>query len=73
MDPHSNRLRAFAADEHMPESFEQLPPELTKAAQAKLAGAIEATVSRNSGGKLSKWAKKRRKQIAQESKRKNRK
>ena len=40
--------------------YEPVPPELERAAQKKLAGKNEATVSLTSGGKLSKWAAGRR-------------
>ena len=37
-------------------TFTPVPPELTRAAKLKLAGQKQTIVSRNSGGKLSKWA-----------------
>jgi hypothetical protein len=36
--------------------YTELPEELSEAAERKLAGEDEATVSKPSGGKLSKWA-----------------
>jgi len=42
--------------------YEQLPDELEPAAKAVLRGRNEAYVSRTSGGKLSKYAAKRRKE-----------
>ena len=42
--------------------YEQLPDELEPAAKAVLRGRSEAYVSRTSGGKLSKYAAKRRKE-----------
>jgi len=66
-----------ALDEYIP-----VPDELNRAAQIKLAGKPEAMVSLTSGGKLSKWAagqrkerareKKQKRQMAKESKRRNR-
>lgn len=38
------------------EDYTELPEELAEAAERKLAGKNEATVSKNSGGKLSRWA-----------------
>jgi len=52
-----------------------VPPELDRAAKLKLAGRNEAYVSLTSGGKLSKWAakeRKKRRKMAQESRRRNR-
>lgn len=40
--------------------YEPVPPELEQAAEKKLAGRDEATVSLTSGGKLSRWAAKKR-------------
>lgn len=40
--------------------YEKVPKHLNHAAKVKLAGMKEARVSFNSGGKLSKWAKKKR-------------
>lgn len=42
------------------QGYEEVPEELRKAAIKKLNGKPEAYVSLNSGGKLSKWAKKKR-------------
>jgi len=42
--------------------YEPVPQELNKAAQKVLAGRPEAHVSLTSGGKLSKWASKKRKE-----------
>ena len=44
--------------------YDILPENLNRAAKRKLKGRKEATVSMISGGKLSKWARKRRKEIA---------
>ena len=60
-----------------------VPDELVHAAKVKLSGKKEAMVSLTSGGKLSKWAaeqrkerrsgsKKQKRQMAKESKRRNR-
>ncbi len=43
-------------------NYEPVPEELNVAAQKKLAGKDEAMVSLTSGGKLSKWAAKTRKE-----------
>jgi len=61
------------APEGLKTDYEPVPPELERAAQKKLAGKEETTVSLASGGKLSRWAaKKRKEKMAKESKRKNR-
>jgi hypothetical protein len=53
--------------------YEPIPDELMKAANSKLAGRSEAYVSFNSGGKLSSWAAKKRKQkMAKKSRKRNR-
>lgn len=55
--------------------YEPVPEGLNRAARRKLAGKSEAHVSFNSGGKLSKWAAKKRKgksKHAKKSRRKNR-
>ena len=57
------------------EKYKQVPEELESAAKKKLAGKDEAFVSLTSGGKLSKWAAKQRKEKAKmqkQSRRKNR-
>ncbi len=57
------------------DSYEQVPKELEAAAKKKLAGKDETVVSLTSGGKLSKWAAKRRKdkrKLAKASRKKNR-
>lgn len=56
-------------------NIEPVPKELERAAMMKLAGKQEAQVSLTSGGKLSKWAAKKRKErrkMAKESRRGNR-
>ena len=56
------------------DAYIDIPPELSRAARRKLAGKSEAMVSLTSGGKLSNWAKeKRKKKAADASKRRNRK
>lgn len=55
--------------------FERVPPLLRAAAEKHLAGRDAAVVSLSSGGKLSKWARKRRKEkrkAAQQARRRNR-
>lgn len=57
------------------DGYEPIPEDLREAAIRKLSGQKEATVSLTSGGKLSKWASKRRKakrKIAEASRRGNR-
>jgi hypothetical protein len=59
----------------LPAGYEVLPDDLQGAARRKLAGRSEAHVSKNSGGKLSRWAagrRKARRQTAKESRRRNR-
>jgi ABC-type enterochelin transport system substrate-binding protein len=63
-------------EEAKEQGFEQIPPELESAAKKKLAGNDSAMVSLTSGGKLSKWAAKRRKEkrkMEKESRKRNRK
>lgn len=55
--------------------YQPVPDELENAAKKKLAGKDEAYVSLTSGGKLSRWAAKKRKhkrKMARESRRRNR-
>ena len=55
--------------------YTEVPKELETTAKKKLAGKGEAFVSLNSGGKLSKWAAKQRKdkkKMAKQSRRENR-
>jgi len=47
-------------DEKLRRMYEEVPEELNRAARRKLAGRKEATVAMNSGGKLSRWARKKR-------------
>jgi DUF1009 family protein len=57
------------------DGYEPIPEDLRRAANKKLSGQKEATVSLTSGGKLSKWASKQRKakrKMAQASRRGNR-
>lgn len=57
------------------QNYEPVPDELHLAAKKKLAGKDEAMVSLTSGGKLSKWAAKKRKEkrrMANQSKKANR-
>ncbi len=74
MNPNTNHLMALPEDMVAPAGYIPLPEELEHAAKVKLAGKSEATVSKNSGGKLSNWAKdKRKKKSSKVSQRKNRK
>jgi hypothetical protein len=59
----------------VPGGFEPIPRELQAAAKKHLAGRDSTIVSLSSGGKLSKWSRKHRKEkrkAAQESRRRNR-
>lgn len=62
MNPNTNHLIALGDGEQPPPGYEILPSELQHAARLKLAGKKEATVSRRSGGKLSRWAAARRRE-----------
>ena len=80
VDLMSDNAKEFAKEK----GYDPVPDELEPAAKRKLAGKDEAYVSRNSGGKLSKWGAKKRKsklvaqklkdkrKIARNSKKKNR-
>ena len=73
MNPYTGHLVAITEDQKVPNGYHTLPEELSRAAAMKLNGRADAYVSLKSGGKLSDWAKKKRKaKIAQKSKRKNR-
>jgi len=41
-------------------NYQEIPAHLNRAARRKLAGRNEAKVALNSGGKLSRWARKQR-------------
>ena len=45
------------------ENYTELPEELAEAAEKKLDGKDEATVSKTSGGKLSRWAASERRRL----------
>lgn len=66
MQASTNRLVRADTDEEMRrlarEGFEPVPPGLQRAAAKKLRGQREVTVARHSGGRLSKWAAKRRRE-----------
>jgi hypothetical protein len=68
--------RIFQMRELEETGYTLVPQGLEAAAKRKLSGKTEATVSLNSGGKLSKWAaqerKKKRQKMAKESKKRNR-
>ena len=79
MNPDTGHLIRVENDEEMQHlvgyGYERVPEELEGAAKRKLAGRKEAYVSLTSGGKLSRWAAKRRKakrKMAKESRRRNR-
>jgi hypothetical protein len=71
MDPMSGRLLSMAHGAPIPTGYLPVPKELEGAATKKLAGRSEAYVSPSSGGKLSKWARSKRKMV-KSSKKKNR-
>ena len=74
MDPLSNRLIRLHEDDVMYQAgFERVPLGYERAAALALGDKQEVTISRKSGGKMSKLMAKRRKEIAKESKRRNRK
>lgn len=62
MNVDTNELIAQMTKKAEKEEFELLPQDLQHAAKTVLKGRPRATVSRTSGGKLSKYAAKRRKQ-----------
>jgi len=74
MNPNTGHLMEFNPNVALPSDYVQLPESLNHAAKVKLAGKKEAYVSLTSGGKLSQWAKAKRKaKIAAASRRRNRK
>lgn len=77
MNPNTGHLIDLR-DSPIPEGYFGLPKELEYAAKLKLNGQDEAMVSLTSGGKLSNFARdkrkeKHKKQIAKQSRRRNRK
>ncbi len=79
MNCETNEIRRFASEEdaqEMPDNgFERLTEEYNRAAQSVLKGKDSGFVSFTSGGKLSKHAAKRRKELRktrQQSRRNNR-
>ena len=78
MQPYTGHLISMAESTPIPNGYVGIPKELGRAAKLKLSGRAEAMVSLTSGGKLSNFARdkrkeKRRKQIAKSSRRRNRK
>jgi len=59
---HLVAMRERAETEWIKTGYEKLPEELQPAARKVLRGRTEASVSRTSGGKLSRYAAKRRKE-----------
>ena len=59
---HLVKLAKESLEELQGIGYEPVPEELTMAAEKKLAGKDEAYISLTSGGKLSKWAAKNRKE-----------
>ena len=77
MDPNTGRLMRLEDGAVLPANYERVPAELERAAARVLGAEQEAQVSLTSGGKLSNWARDRRKakakaKIAAASKRRNR-
>ena len=75
MNVDDNRLIAQMTQEAEAQGFELLPQDLQHAAKTVLKGKPEATVSRTSGGKLSRHAAKRRKEkrkAARQARKRNR-
>jgi hypothetical protein len=66
MDTRTNHLvtsqQLDSMDQSAKEAYEPIPNHLIKAAVLKLGGTKEATISKHSGGRLSKWAAQRRKE-----------
>jgi hypothetical protein len=62
MDPHTGHLIELEPNQPLPESYEIVLELLKRAARLKLAGKREASVSLTSGGKLSQFAKDKRRQ-----------
>jgi len=56
MNADTGHLVRLAQGAAMPASYKPIPPHLSLAANRKLAGRSEATVSLTSGGKLSRFA-----------------
>lgn len=79
MNPETGHIVRVDSEEEMLRlagaGYEPVPDELNRAARRKLAGRKEAYVSMNSGGKLSRWAAKKRKarrKMVKASRRRNR-
>jgi len=73
MNPYTGHLVTTDSTQLLQAGYLALPEELNRAATLKLNGNSEAYVSLKSGGRLSDWAKKKRKaKISAQSKRKNR-
>lgn len=72
MNPNTNELREMQSEAAMKvfskQGFEPLPKDLQHAAKRKLKGKKSVFVSKTSGGKLSKWAAKRRKEKKKQTK-----
>jgi hypothetical protein len=61
MNTDTNHLIRIGGDDEAPEGYEVVPDHLLKAALLSLGDKTETTISRNSGGQLSRWAARRRK------------
>ena len=72
MNPDTNELRNIETFEEeraaIKEGFISLPKKFERAAKLKLNGRKRAIVSKTSGGKLSKWAVKKRRQQREQKK-----
>lgn len=62
MNPETNELRYFEDGETIPKGFIPIPKTLRRAADLKLNKKKSVMVSKTSGGKLSKWAAKKRRE-----------
>lgn len=71
MDPNTGHLIELLPNESLPQGYEPIPPELEHAARLKLANRRDAYVSLTSGGKLSQFAKDKRR-MQQKTKASNR-
>jgi hypothetical protein len=71
MNPYDGHLINLSEEQDPPTGYVEVPEQLSRAAKRKLAGRNEAHVSLTSGGKLAKFASKKRKE-AREARRNNR-
>lgn len=79
IDLQDEKFRALTEDDLREKGYERVPQELSRPARKKLNGRAEATVSKRSGGQLSRWAagkrkekRRKRNKIAKQSRKANR-